>query len=94
MGESLNVLKEPVRVQSLDDPDDLGMESPPLLLEEALVGHIVRQRVLESVLEIGKKLGFIEELSRLQVSQRQPNVLIAQLRDSLEQRERDVFADH
>jgi hypothetical protein len=47
--------------------DDLGVERTPTVLEKAAVGNLVRERVLESVLEIGEEARLIQELGPLEV---------------------------
>ena len=51
VGQALDVLREPLGVEALDGLDDPGVERAPALLEEAAVGHLVGQGVLEGVLE-------------------------------------------
>ena len=45
------------------------MEHPPSLLEQAAVGDLVREGVLEGVARLGEELRLVEELGRLQVCQ-------------------------
>ena len=47
--------------------DDAGMQYPTPLQQEAAVGHLVRQGVLESVFRLGEKARLIQELRRLEV---------------------------
>jgi hypothetical protein len=49
--------------------DELGVQRPATLVEQAPVGHLVGQRVLERVLEVGKEPRFVEKLGSLQMSQ-------------------------
>src|SRR5205823_635586 len=55
-GETLDVLRHAVRVQALDRFDDRRVQNAAPLPEEAPVGDLVRQRVLEGVLERGEEV--------------------------------------
>ena len=50
--------------------DNAGVESPPPLLQETAIGHLVGQGMLEGVCEFGEEAGFVEEFSGLQVAER------------------------
>ena len=52
MGEPLDLLAEAIPVERLDRLDDPRVQRAPALLEQAAVGHLVGERVLEGVLEI------------------------------------------
>src|SRR5215472_4161156 len=62
VGESFHVLSEPVGVETLQRLDDARVERAPPRLEEAAVGHFVRQRVLERVLELREEARLVDEL--------------------------------
>ena len=66
MGQALNVLRESPGVASLDGLDGPGVESTSALLQEAPIGHLVSQRVLEGVLNVREQARFVEELGRLE----------------------------
>ena len=55
VGQPLDLLGEPVGVESLDRLDDPRVEAAPALLEQAAVGHLVGQGVLEGVLELRER---------------------------------------
>jgi hypothetical protein len=59
MGQAFDLLGHPVPSEGLQSLDDLGMERTPSLLEEAAVGDLVRQGVLEGVLALGKEARFV-----------------------------------
>src|SRR5215470_3051452 len=92
--ELFHVFAEPVGTESLQCLENLCMEraSPPL--EEAAVGHLVSQRVLECVLELGEQTSLIEKLCCLQASERLSDHLLRLFDDRFEQRERHVLADY
>jgi hypothetical protein len=55
VGQALNVLPEPLGVASLDGLDRPAVERAPAVLEKAAVGHLVGERVLEGVLDVGEQ---------------------------------------
>jgi hypothetical protein len=69
------------------------MERPPPLWQEAAVGHLVGQGVLEGVLDPGKEASLIEELSGLQLSEAVLDLLLRWLGDGLQEGQRDFPAD-
>ena len=64
------------------------------LLEEAPVGDLVGEGMLERVLEVGKEPRLIEELSGLEPVESPVELVVGELSDRLEKPERDVFPDH
>jgi hypothetical protein len=65
MREAFHLFGEAVRVERFDSLYEAGMESPPSLVKEAAIGHLVAERVLEHVNELGEEVGLIEELGCL-----------------------------
>src|SRR5262245_36727852 len=55
MREALGVLGEAVSVEPLNRLGNAAVERAPLILKEAAVGNLVRQRVLEGVFELGEE---------------------------------------
>src|SRR4030095_12947761 len=53
--QALDVLGQAVAIHRADAVDDSPVKVTATILEEASVGHLVGQRVLERVLEIGKE---------------------------------------
>ena len=80
-------------MERLDRVDDPRVKLAATLLQQAAVRDLVRERVLEGVLEIRKEPGLVEELGGLQVVEPATERLVRQLGDRLEQRERHVLAD-
>ena len=94
VGETVDVLAEAIaalRLQRLHDP---RVELAPPLLQEALVGHLIRQRVLEGVFQLGKEARLVEELGRLQEGESPPQVRLGHVGDGLEQRKGHLRPDH
>jgi hypothetical protein len=59
------------------------MQGHSSLLYEAPVGHVVCQRVLERVLQLGEEMGFIEELGRLEMCETTGKIPFVILYDGL-----------
>src|SRR2546422_1993962 len=93
MSKSLDVLIKPVGIDSLDRLENPGVECTPAILEEAAVGNLVGQRVLEGVLQLGEEPRLVEELRCLQPGEPLAKALLRLLGDRLQQRERHVLAD-
>ena len=72
---------------------DPGVERPPTVLEQAPVGDLVGERVLERVLEIREEARLVEELGRLEMRRAPAKLVLGLVRDSLEERERHVLPD-
>jgi len=67
MRQLLHVLANALGVQVLDGRHHGRVQCAPPLPQEAGVGHVVGERVLERVLEIREEPRLIEELCLLQV---------------------------
>jgi hypothetical protein len=65
MREGLHLLGQTVGMQEPDRLHERGMQGTPALLEDAPVGDLVGQRVLERVLEIREEVGLVQELRGL-----------------------------
>ena len=62
LGQPFNVLCQPVPSELFQGLDDTGVVRPPPLLQEAPVGDLVCQRVLEGVFRLGEQPCLIEKL--------------------------------
>ena len=67
VGEPFDLLGHPSPSEGFQGHDDAGMEHPPPLLEQAPIGHLVGEGVLEGVFWLGKKACLVEELGGLQM---------------------------
>jgi hypothetical protein len=63
--QAFDRLGHPLGRQRLESFDNACMQHPPSLLQEAPVGHLVRQGVREGVVRVGEQPGLIQELRRL-----------------------------
>ena len=86
VGQPFDLLGQPVGIERLDGLDDAGVQRPPPLLQQAAVGHLVGEGVLEGVFELGEEARLVEELGGLQVGEAQAERLLGQLGDGLQQR--------
>jgi hypothetical protein len=70
VGQAFDLLGHPLsdeRLQCLDNP---GVQAAPPLLQEAFVGHLLGEAVLEGILDLWKQAGLVEEFCGLQVGER------------------------
>ena len=93
-GEAVDLLGEAVGIQPFHRSHDARVERTSPLLEEAPVGDLVGEGMLERVLEVGKEPRFIEEFSGLEPVESPVEFIVGELSDRLEKPERDVFPDH
>jgi hypothetical protein len=61
------VLTEAIPVERFDRGDDPSVKLAATIVQPPTVRHVVTERMLEGVLEIGKQAGLVEELGSLQV---------------------------
>ena len=67
--QPFDLLGYPLPGERLQGLDDAGMQHPPPLVEQAAIGHLVGEGVLEGVDVLGKEARLVEELRRLEVRQ-------------------------
>jgi hypothetical protein len=67
MGEPLDLAAEAISVERLDRLDEPRVKAASTLLQQSPVRDVVRQRVLEGILEIWIQPGLVEKLGGLQV---------------------------
>src|SRR5262247_4004201 len=91
MRQAFDVLREPLRVQRLDRLDDASVQSSPPVLEDAPVGHLVRERMLEGVFKVREDARLVEELGRLEVTQSPTQVVLGRVGNGLQQREGHIL---
>jgi hypothetical protein len=65
MGEELDVLRPPARVQPLDRAHHLPVPDPALVIGQAAVGRLVGEAVLEAIARVGAGADLVEELRGL-----------------------------
>ena len=82
VGQPLDVLGQAIAMERLDGLHDPRVERPPALVEQAAVGHLVGERVLERVLEVGEEARLVEELGGLEMGEPSAQLLLALARRS------------
>ena len=92
--QAFDLLGHPVPGERLQGLDDAGMQRAPPLLQEAAIGHLVGEGVLEGVLALGEEPRLIEKLGGLQVGQAAVERLLGQLGNGLQQRQGHLGANH
>ena len=94
IGQTFDLLGHPISGKRLKGCNDTGMQHPPLLQQEAAIGHLVRQGVLEGVFRLGKQAGLVQELRRLEVCQATVQCRFRQVRNGPQQGKGHVHANH
>jgi hypothetical protein len=93
VGETLHLLAQPVGIEALDRSYDLRVELAAPVAEQTAVCHLVRERVLEGVLQVREEQRLVEELRLLQMREPAPRLLRV-LRDRCQKRVRHVLTGH
>src|SRR6266498_1243506 len=93
MREAIDVLGQSVGVEPLDSVEDPTVQLSPAFLEQAAVGYLVRERVLEGVFRVRKEGRLVDELRRLQMREAAAQFLLRLPGDGGQQRECDILAD-
>src|SRR5262249_26573291 len=88
------MLGRPVEVEFLNDLHDADVQLASPSLEQARIGDLVRQRVLEGVFDVREETGLVEELRGLEILEPSPDGVLGQRDDGLEENEGQVLADH
>ena len=69
MGQPFDLFEQAVGIESLDGVHDAGMEGALPFLQEAAVGHLMGERVLERVRRAREEPRLVEELGGLEVAE-------------------------
>ena len=69
VGQLVDLLGRPVAGQRLEHAHNLGMQYPPPLLEQAAIGDLVGESMLEGVNGVREELRLVEQLRVLEVRQ-------------------------
>src|SRR5499427_9893907 len=93
MSQAFNLFREPLRVQRLDRLDDASVQSSPPVLQDAPVGHLVRERMLEGVFEVREDARLVEELGSLEMTQSPTQVVLGRVGNGPQQREGHILAN-
>jgi hypothetical protein len=74
VGQPLRLLGDALSRDLLDSLGDAGMQLTAPVQQQALVGHLVRERVLERELDVRKEPDLVEELRGLQAGKISANL--------------------
>src|SRR5215510_724136 len=85
VGEPFDPLGQALRSEVLEGLHNARVQGTPTLLQQAAVGHLMGQGVLEGILALGKEARLVEELGSLQVGETAMQRLFGNLSDSLQQ---------
>ena len=66
MRQPFDLLGQAVGIESLKGVHNAVMESTPTLLQQAAVSHLMGERMLERVFELGEGARFVEEFAGLE----------------------------
>src|SRR5215471_14283524 len=91
--EALDVLAQPIGMESFDGLSYSAMEYPPTLNEERGVRDLISQTMLERVLQIRIEALLVEKLGRPQMREGALKSFLRHVRDGLKNGEGDSFAD-
>ena len=83
--QAFDLLGQAVPGERLEGLDDAGVQRPPPLLQQAAVGHLVGEGVLEGVVALGEEARLVEELGGLEVRQAAMQRRLGQLGNGLQQ---------
>jgi hypothetical protein len=92
--QSVDLLGHPLGHQRLEGFDNACVQPSPPLQQQAVVGHFVRQGMLEGVFRRGKQARLIQELRRLEVLQAAVQRRLGHVRNSLQQRQGHLGANN
>src|SRR5215831_19245165 len=93
MREDLRLLSQTTGVEPFERLDELGVQCASPVLKQSLVGHFVRERVLERVLEVREEPDLVEELRGLETAQLGAHLFLRRVGNGEQQRDGHVLAD-
>jgi hypothetical protein len=93
VGQPLGLLGNALGRKLLDRLGNADVQITPPVLQHSLVGHLVSQRVLESVFDIGKEPNLVEELGGLQAGQLGAHPVLRRVGNGKQQRQGYVLTD-
>jgi hypothetical protein len=85
MGKPLGLLGGALGREPLDGLGDAGVQGALPVVEQTLIRHLVRERVLERVLQVRKDPGLVEELRGLEVGELGAHLVLRRVGDGQEQ---------
>jgi hypothetical protein len=94
VGQSVHLLGQPVGIQLLHGHHNAGVQHPSPLLQQAAVGHLVGEGMLEGVLPLGEQARLVEELGPLELGQTAVQRLLCAVGNGLEQGQGHLMANN
>ena len=94
MGESLDLSAEATSIERLNRIDDSRVKFTPMLLQQATVGDLVRERVLERVLDVRDEPRLVQKLAFPKPVEARTEHFLRQIRHCPQQHEGHFLADH
>src|SRR5262245_14977549 len=85
VGEPLDLGGQAVGIKPLGGVHNTSVERTPPFLKQASISHILGERMFEGIDELWKEARFIEEFSRLEVSQTRVESGLGQVSNGLQQ---------
>src|SRR5262245_18210343 len=92
VGQSFDMLGQPIWVRAFDSPDDLCVQSLAAILEQRAIGDVVGQRVFKGEGELRQRFGLVQQLSRFQVTEPAMKHRRALARDRLKEVEGEILS--
>jgi hypothetical protein len=92
--QQMSVVLEPVWIGGFDRVSDKPMQNLAPLQQQRFIPDLLRQRVLEGVLEVREKARLVQKLRRLQVREPSADVFLRQVCNGLQERQRHILSDH
>jgi hypothetical protein len=93
VGQPLGLLGDALARKPLDRLGNARVQITSPVLQQPLVRHLVRERMLERVLEIGKEPDLVKELRALQVGQLGAHLVLRRVGNGEQQRQGYNLAD-
>jgi hypothetical protein len=94
MCQAFNVFGQPLSLDHLKRLDDPGMERTSAFLEEAAIGDLVGQGMLEGEFALGEEPRLIEKLGGLQVGKAVVEYLLGHVGNGLQEWQGHLGANH
>jgi hypothetical protein len=94
VGQAFGLFGQALGREGLQGLDDTGVQHPPPLVQQAAVGHLMGQRMLEGVFQLREEPRLVHKLGRLQVRKAQAQRLLRHLPDGLQHRAGHLHAEH
>src|SRR5262249_3708188 len=88
-----DLFSQAIGVEAFHCVDDAGVDVATAIAQHPGVGDVVGERVLESVLQVGKELSCIKKLGILQIAQQAAEVVLREPGNPVQQGQRDVVTN-